>query len=106
MITISQEAKDALVKALKENYPYDLEITYRMWYDDAIIAIESFPASDGWIPVTERFPEDLSEVLAYDGSLEDVWMCWYDRWIFEMIATTMVIKNVSHWKPIYPPVTK
>lgn len=72
--SITQEAKDALVEALKKmktanfNTRPDDESSSDFAYRVAIEIIESFPVSDGWITVEEKLPEEnvFKTVLASD----------------------------------------
>ena len=57
---LTQESKDEIIKALQEEIDPTTDVKYPSFDDGvkkAIFIIESFPVSDGWIPVSERLPE-------------------------------------------------
>ncbi len=72
-----------------------------MTHDDAGSAPMMGSVANGWIPVTERLPEDDVRVLAYDGLktftaelFEGLWH-WIEGDTFGM--------DVTHWTPLPAP---
>jgi len=60
-----------------------------------------------WIPVSERTPEDGSDILVYcdDGEESRIVACNYDNgvWFDCVFNTVMVFKNITHWMPLPEP---
>lgn len=63
-----------------------------------------------WIPVSERIPEDGSDILVYcdDGEESRIVACNYDNgvWFDCVFNTVMVFKNITHWMPLPKPPKK
>ena len=65
--------------------------------------------NDGWIPCSERLPEQLKEVLiSFDNyGRKDVTVATYrnyfygEEWIANMV--TLDMKSVTHWMPLPEP---
>jgi len=59
---------------------------------------------DGWIPVGERLPDELSIVIAGDGSQH---VAYYDAdtdpSIWHVVGADFVLENVTHWRPLPKP---
>lgn len=73
MHSITQEAKDTLIGAMNEYFskPAQVKFSSQSELEDAIAydvvaLIKQIPVSDGWIPVSERLPEDCETVIATD----------------------------------------
>ena len=63
-----------------------------------------------WIPVSERIPEDGSDILVYcdDGKETRIVACNYGNgvWFDCVFNTVMVYKNITHWMPLPKPPKK
>ena len=68
---------------------------------------ETLKAERRWIPVSERIPEDGSDILVYcdDGEETRIVACNYDNgvWFDCVFNTVMVFKNITHWMPLPKP---
>ena len=57
-----------------------------------------------WIPVSERIPEDGSDILVYcdNGEESRIVACNYANgvWFDCVFNTVMVFKNITHWMPL------
>lgn len=66
--------------------------------------------NDGWIAVSERPPEDGSDILVYcdDGEETRITACNYYNgvWFDCVFNTVMVFKNITHWMPLPKPPKK
>lgn len=107
-ISLTQEAKDALVEALNDYLPNYAGTRYteqKKWFQHAIHIVESFPVSDGWIPCSERLPENLQ----WCHTFGEFWMtdaCWYPKqkiWVHPENLHEWI--HVTHWKPLPNPPT-
>lgn len=60
-----------------------------------------------WIPVSERLPENGSDILVYcdDGEESRIVACNYDNgvWFDCVFNTVMVFKHITHWMPLPEP---
>ena len=58
-----------------------------------------------WIPVTERLPDDGSDILAYTENGEDARIvpANYDRGIWFDCCFNRVAENITHWMPLPEP---
>ena len=56
----------------------------------------------GWIPVSERLPDDEREVLITDVA-DDVFVGWYDERYNEWLRTNCIVKNIVAWQPLPQP---
>ena len=73
--------------------------------DAVIAAIDELPVTElqGWIPVTERLPENDDDVLTFSkyelfpGGNIDV-MCYYPR-----AQRWEIDRNITHWMPLPQP---
>ena len=74
--------------------------------EDALELLQQFR----WSPVSERLPEDGSNVLAYyDNKIEQrMFACVYEdgEWFYRMLYTTTVFKYITHWMPLPEPPQK
>ena len=54
-----------------------------------------------WIPVSERMPEDGSDILLYcdNGEESRIVACSYDNGVC-VFNTEIVFKNITHWMPL------
>ena len=58
-----------------------------------------------WIPVTDRLPEDGSDILAYAENGEDARIvpANYDRGTWFDCCFNRVTENITHWMPLPEP---
>ena len=103
MIDLMDEAADAIEK---------LDAKYQMALNDIV---QQSKESEGnkfrkWIPVTERLPEYMENVLVTDGVFSGMgWRDWYDcydtkpreYWIAP--STNVNESNITHWMPLPEP---
>lgn len=56
---------------------------------------------DGWIPVTERLPDDDTTVMvAIEGGSEPVWLGFLDGEVWTGVDAGPFEGTVTHWQPI------
>lgn len=114
MPSITQEAKDAVLEALKSRaeerstfviQKWDEELCEWImdWLTEAFAVVESFPISDGWIPVSEYKGWDvITYNVEYDPqehrTNEWIWI-HYDNEFWKISNTA------THYKPLPNPPT-
>ena len=100
------------LKQIKEKYIQGGDDEFDSCRKRAIdIAIKELEKpEERWIPVSERLPEDGSNVLAYyDNKIEQrMFACVYEdgEWFYRMLYTTTVFKYITHWMPLPEPPQK
>lgn len=104
--------------ACNENCPYYEPSEYGCCDNlikDALSVIEELQAEieriqPKWISVSERMPEDESDIIVYcdDGEESRIVACNYDNgvWFDCVFNTVMVFKNITHWMPLPKPPKK
>ena len=74
-------------------------------HNDAILLLKE--QEGHWIPVTERLPEDDTDILVYcvDGEESRIVAVNYANgvWFDCIFNTVMVVKNITHWMPLPKP---
>lgn len=90
----------ALVKMLRSHNQDNLEY----WLDEAADAIEEL-SKPRWIPVTERLPEDGSDVLAYLDSRITAANYYKETWQDCVMGRLYLTEEgfVTHWMPLPEP---
>lgn len=77
--------------------------------DDALSVIEQMGQERRWIPVSERLPDDGSDILVYcdDGEESRIVACNYDNgvWFDCIFCQVTVFKHITHWMPLPQPPT-
>lgn len=53
-----------------------------------------------WIKVSDRLPDDESDVLVFDGY--SYYLVWYENKIYGLADSTP-LKGVTHWMPLPEP---
>jgi hypothetical protein len=66
---------------------------------------EKQATSDGWIPVTERLPEDGQDVLGFlqNDTERRIFPANYDHGIWFDCLFNIHIQSVTHWMPLPEP---
>lgn len=69
------------------------------FYEALKVAMRNPPAiQDGWIPVSERMPEDRDSVLLWDADLDDACSGHYSHQTGNFYQAGMIIDNeITHW---------
>ena len=70
--------------------------------ENAIRLEEKQATSDGWIPVTERLPEDGQDVLGFlqNDTERGIFPANYDHGIWFDCLFNIHIQSVTHWMPL------
>ena len=93
---MKQQAIDILDEMYK-NWPTNISDPYNIAIKEAKYRIQAL--WDGWIPVTERLPEEWLEINVFDW--DDVYSCnysdWYFRHSYEYSSKEFWI---THWQPL------
>ena len=73
--------------------------------ENAIRLEEKQATSDGWIPVTERLPEDGQDVLGFlqNDTERGIFPANYDHGIWFDCLFNIHIQSVTHWMPLPEP---
>lgn len=117
-----EEAIKTIETAIAEvewEYPMDYAVAFEMAITalreqesncpeiEAIKGVEIDQVKTGWIPVTERLPENDNEVLTASG--QTVQILFYDHddadWytVDSDISVHLFCDNVTHWMPLPEP---
>ena len=101
--------REKVIKALEDFDKNRICLPHLIPWDE-IADARTILKEQRWIPVSERLPDDGSDILAYcdDGEESRIVACNYDNgvWFDCVFNTLMIIKNITHWMPLPKPPKK
>ena len=91
--------KDRLIQALTDAHLF--------WDEGYEAGVNSCKKRNGWIPVTERLPEQKTEVLCFSKNagvfVGTDWVDWPDGKIMFHLGTSYDWPYATHWMPLPEP---
>lgn len=97
-----------LIDAIEQEMPYCPDTDYEIGYQNGltmakaiVLKLDADTNVGKWIPVTERLPEKLKEVITYRGECGTSIEYTYGdgAWFFD----DTMLDDVTHWMPLPEP---